>query len=406
MNGTHFLTVTTVSLYLTFFILVVLPSYKLFARNFHIGQQPRTYNASQKLFNGYFDNGSQKLFNGYFDWNQAKSHTAFKQGPSHTALKPGLGHVTKNYTLRKEEGWIHSNEIAQDLCQDSYHRFFCSKTNMTFVDEKFHEREFKKDDQYYCPLLNRKGINKIFMQGDSFIRHTFLAMLLILTETPDLSDAKWISAPECKQEIAGLEGPFNEPVPACRNLVSSYSVCGGGVHVQLNHDAFGFPPVMSDQTENGTIIIWGIGNHPLDMDYSNQQKCLNVDIFNRERFQPACQRYSNAGKKRILWMPPHISQASQYGKFVPASVKEFFKSLEDGMDSVSQRQDVFALESIKIFQQCGIHGISTRDLTLPLSHASAKWIFGTLAGDMQHYGRTVNLLKARTALNHLIKINF
>ncbi len=64
----------------------------------------------------------------------------------------------------------------------------------------------------------------------------------------------------------------------CRSLAQRgpQLVCNGTVSVQFAYDSVG-PP----KQDNDTRIIWGIGNHPLDLNYKKQNLCLNATVRNR-----------------------------------------------------------------------------------------------------------------------------
>ncbi len=68
----------------------------------------------------------------------------------------------------------------------------------------------------------------------------------------------------------------------------------------------------------------------------------------------------------------------------------------------ARRQRAFAEQSSAIFAKCGVKSIVYTNMTWPLSHVGATEIFGRVAGDPQHYGRAVNLLKARHMLRSLL----
>lgn len=255
----------------------------------------------------------------------------------------------------------------------------------------------KTDAEYFCPMLQGRNV---VMQGDSMMRHTFYAMLLLLSGA--VADPPWILSDRCMGNASGLEGPFNEPVQECRHLAQDgwQKVCGGNTSVMLIYDAFGMP---SDNNDKKTVVVWGIGNHPLDGDYTDQKKCLSMPMYKQERFDALCARDTGT-KERILWMPPHISQADLWGSSVKESVQKLMESVEGGFHSLSHRQAQFARQSSSFLRACGISSLSTSLLTLPLSHANATGIFGQVAGDTQHYGRVVNLFKARILLHRLVRL--
>lgn len=133
-----------------------------------------------------------------------------------------------------------------------------------------------------CSLLTRRGVTSVLFVGDSYVRHAYEGVLLALSGDYDagaLVPNTTAHHPDC----AGA-GQFEEAV--CRSHVKpSASVCGGTVAVALHH---GHVPVPGEADAGWDVIVWGIGNHPIHLDWPSRRGINDAHVVSDEIFEPLC----------------------------------------------------------------------------------------------------------------------
>ena len=152
----------------------------------------------------------------------------------------------------------------------------------------------KRDTKEQCDILAGKTI--LFV-GDSFVRHAFVATALLLS-----GDYQKGALKSDHDHICEYGGQFEEKV--CRlQLEYTRSVCGGAV--ALRHKYQAWPTITQQELNEVDYVIWGAGNHPVNLDYSTRYGVLNASIVGSEKLAPTCKYLADSQLQKIFWLDPH-----------------------------------------------------------------------------------------------------
>ena len=222
-----------------------------------------------------------------------------------------------------------------------------------------------------CNLFQRKKIKKIVFVGDSFVRHAFEAFLDILTG--DFMSGALSTSDRFPPKCLG-EGQFEEA--NCRQYVSHQKTVCDKTDIGLY---YGHSPRALDVfPSNPDLIIWGVGNHPVDGNYTTRYGVLNASIVAKEAILPMCtdtraRAALDSRKTRLFWLHLHARLVAYH------------------TDEAVGMVELFNTEICSIMKTCGAASIDAWTPTLALRQLpEAK----NMTWDGVHWGRAVNVLKA------------
>ena len=259
--------------------------------------------------------------------------------------------------LRTPEDWTVEDWISHDACKTD--PLQCT------TDRKRWAHRARSDP---CVELRNKEVAFV---GDSYVRHAYIAFLSWLNN--NYKDASLSS-----EHDANCEYELQYSEKECRKqIVGQSTVCDGHTNVTL---VYGHAPwITSKVLAKYDMIVWSIGRHPFDGDYTHRVGVNDAHELYYRVFEPYC-RSRNATElcDKVVWLDTHARVKSNHA------------------DEAYKEELKFHIETPTwIYRGCNIQRIaSVWDATsslLSFDHASAK----NLSFDGVHYGATVNLLKAR-----------
>ena len=152
----------------------------------------------------------------------------------------------------------------------------------------------KRDTKEQCDILAGKTI--LFV-GDSFVRSAFVATALLLS-----GDYQKGALNNDHDHICEYGGQFEEK--GCRlQLEFTRSVCGGAV--ALRHKYQAWPTITQQELNEVDYVIWGAGNHPVNLNYSTRYGVLNASIVGSEKLAHTCKDLADSQLQKIFWLDPH-----------------------------------------------------------------------------------------------------
>jgi hypothetical protein len=233
-----------------------------------------------------------------------------------------------------------------------------------------------------CNNIKKRGVKKIIFVGDSFVRHAYEAFLNILTG--DFLTGAYDSKDQVPPVCIG-DGQFEESI--CRHHVTGGKIVCGDVVVSLYYG--GWPRITDVLPQSPNVIIWGVGNHPIDGNYSTRHGVYNASIVASEVLLPMCHNEIVQGmlrKTKVLWLLQH------------------FRLVDFHEDESVEKVRTYNFQTCKVMNDvCGIKSIDTWTPTFLLSHMNeAK----NLTWDGVHWSRTVNILKAHMILYSIFDQNY
>ena len=247
-----------------------------------------------------------------------------------------------------------------------------------------------------CHKLEKSGLRNIAFVGDSYVRHTFEGLALVLSNDYEMGvlNAEGRQDSECHNE-----GQFDEK--KCREYVMhSITTCNKKVNLHLFEGAW---PRITQQHGNFDAIIWGGGNHPIDeVSYSTRWGIHDAGQVERHVFEPTCNESS------ISWLPiPQIDEKNKKSalRTVP---RLFWLSVHARLSGEGDESEVamklYSQDSLHAIQRaCGnVDGIDVFEMTQKLVHdipEEAK----LMTFDSSHWSRAVNVVKAQIVLYSLLQ---
>jgi hypothetical protein len=241
------------------------------------------------------------------------------------------------------------------ICTPSHRRWL---TNSTLY--------FEKDA---CEVLTKKGIKRIIMMGDSFMRHMYEA--LIMTVTGNYRDSPLIrSDKSCEYHML-----FCEKRCSTTMLLGEKLICDDKISVHASIFSYSLPGPRTA----GDLIFFSEGNHARNGD----MRVANNFTAYKDHFLYGDSLCSMAGPPSITtWVSTHARMAPTHEFETSERVRNF----NDGMKD-------FILSG-----RCGpIDYIDVYNMTNELiSHHEADAAYMTF--DKAHWGMEVNLVKIQILL--------
>jgi hypothetical protein len=155
--------------------------------------------------------------------------------------------------------WI---QASPEVCQIAVCMEHSSLGNLTWhTDPPF--KLFTK--QTACERVHDLGYNRIFLVGDSFIRHTYQSLLLIFSDDYEYGALNRV-IPQCKgdsqfsEKGCSRENQFSNPIR---------SVCNDTIKLAF-YDVFKFKltPERAFYKDPESAVVWSEGSHPALFNYS------------------------------------------------------------------------------------------------------------------------------------------
>ena len=240
-----------------------------------------------------------------------------------------------------------------------------------------------------CGMLASKNLTTIHMIGDSFVRHAYIALGMVLAD--DYDEA--MLAPDWRARVAvpcGGDAIFG--LKECRPLLrNSVRVCHGGrVTLTFKEHGQASPAMLRESS----VVVWGDSNHPVDMNYTSRCGIHDADIFTRAILEPRCPAIvaQNLSAK-LVWLGTHRRLGPVNGRWAEPhfdeeleSVHAFLRQLGPVLGclcGVSRFVDTWGFTSALVRQ-------------LPSNESEA------LTFDGVHWQRAVNVIKAHLLLKAIL----
>ena len=240
-----------------------------------------------------------------------------------------------------------------------------------------------------CGMLASKNLTTIHMIGDSFVRHAYIALGMVLAD--DYGEAMLV--PDWRARVAVLCGGdaiFGEK--ECRPLLrKSVRVCHGG-RVTLTFKEHGqASPAMLREI---SVVVWGDSNHPVDMNYTSRCGIHDADIFTRAILEPRCPAIvaQNLSAK-LVWLGTHRRLGPVNGRWAEP---HFDEELESVHAFLRQLGPVLGC-------LCGVSRfVDTWGFTSALVRQLPRNESEALTFDGVHWQRAVNVIKAHLLLKAIL----
>lgn len=275
----------------------------------------------------------------------------------------------KKMHSRASDG-IWAQEPIPEIC---YEQYLCTPSGLRWVPSS---GAFLWTQQRACAAFESSGVNRILFSGDSYMRHFYEALVLLLTN--NYKNGAISSPSSC---FYGHQ--FSEK--NCRNYVpQSMVVCDN--HLLLKFEDW--QNLKSACDKNTTWFIWSLGNHPVStrpgreginnaeayiQDFTGAGVCLQNQTF-------ACELFWMSTHNRLREGSPGYNETRE----TYAQVEEYNIKMRTYMES----------------DKCGtnIHYVDVFNMTKDLvrNHMDEA-VFLTF--DYAHWGMQVNLNKVQVFLD-------
>ena len=151
-----------------------------------------------------------------------------------------------------------------------------------------------------CQMLLKSNVRRLLLVGDSFMRHVYGALVLLLSE--DYRKGALINQHGC---ICHFNGQFREK--KCRQqLQFEKSVCNGKVRIQLKFHPIAKPNLQDLRDHD--VVVWSMGNHPLDLKYTDPKLGVNdAAVIDSHVLRPLCSSpdFLHQASQKLVWMDVH-----------------------------------------------------------------------------------------------------
>lgn len=270
------------------------------------------------------------------------------------------------YALRinKDEDMTTEEWVADQTCVDS--QWYCTPSMKSWSPEKY-----SRD-----PCKTLKGKRVAFV-GDSYARHAYIAFLSWLSDNYQHAALGKIHDLDCEYENQYSEKKCRE------KIIHAKTVCDGHTNVSLFYGHA--PHVDSAKIQHHDMIVWSIGRHPYDGNYSHRLGVNDAYAMYTGFFGPRCESYNSTLLaefcKKVVWLDTHV-------RVMPHHADENYN-----------QELKFHIEAPTwIFRSCNVQRFASAwDATdrLVSNHISDAQ---KMSFDGVHWGSAVNLLKAQAVL--------
>ena len=279
------------------------------------------------------------------------------------------------------------NDTAVDANEWTRNETHCAAHPFTCTPSGLHYRAIRETTDRYgsperiCAALQASGLRRILFCGDSYVRHAFEGLLLILSG--DYEHGAMVN-----DELLECVGEAQFEEKHCRFKVPGYKqMCGGAVEIHLSYH--GVCSLDADsQVATHDVVVWGFGNHPYDGDYERLRGVYDAPALFDGVLKALCLRPAFDGGK-VIFLHNH-ARLNKWG-FAQQSdhnVREFANSVGP-----------------LLRQWCGITRIvDAYNLTATLLRTEDPAVVATMTHDGAHWSRTVNVVKGWMLIHEMISL--
>jgi hypothetical protein len=253
--------------------------------------------------------------------------------------------------------------IVDPLCATEQHNRSCTPTGKRWSSSRVSDSE-------PCEKLSGK---RVAFVGDSYARHAYVAFLSWLSK--NYRDASLHPQHDSDCEY---DAQYTEKI--CRHqIIHQTTTCNGTVEVRLVYGAS--PTVSIDLLTEVDMIVWSVGRHPYNGDYSSRNGVNDAFAYYNNIFKPTCDTLNTTEFcEKVVWLDTHVRVNAKF------------------TDEAYENELAFHIESPTwIFRSCNVRRIASvwdaTDRLVALFPSDAK----NMSFDGAHYGRAVNLLKAEAS---------
>lgn len=296
--------------------------------------------------------------------------------PSVSTVEVPFGFVHYHFVLDK---WDMASKIKERRIGTG-RRFWArredSASQLPFACTSNHVCFQRMGNQDPCGILQNRSI---LFCGDSFIRHAYEGMALVLSG--DYSHGAIPNDTFCADEAQ-----FDEKT--CRHRVPGQIDTACGVRLALKYSSW--CEVENDGGEYDWIV-WGFGAHPLDDDYVTRRGVYDAEVVKTERLGRICGvvdfQSSLAPRIIILTNHRHVRDDAVVATEFPDSINDRILQFTRGIHW-------------PLRQMCGItRFVDTFAMTDALVRMEPEP--RKLSSDGMHWGRLVNIAKAWMLIDHI-----
>jgi hypothetical protein len=310
---------------------------------------------------------------------------------STTSSTSSSSSTTTTTTTSGGGSWIHlegqdHDRVCKDLNMCTLGGYSRSEV-FDLVGDVIRSPDYEKDDvsQAICRRLVDKEKKVIFIIGDSYMRHVFQAMVLLISG--NMIEGPLKKDHDCIQKCQG-EYQFYKHACTAECLVLRHLLCGGLVQIHLIQHV---PPSIN-YCGPGSILLWSEGNHPAQGDRGHEYNNATywIQKFNSLDYG-ICTYLKNAEvhECELYWVSSH----QRLNKLNPNEDGKITKTFNYGMKK-------YFID----FQNCGSNTKYldtydfTQELVKDLPNEAEK-----ASPDGIHWGLSVNLIKSIMIVIDLIK---
>ena len=229
-----------------------------------------------------------------------------------------------------------------------------------------------------CSILEQRKIRTITFCGDSYIRHAYQALLLILTGDYETGSMRDDFKAECSGDAQFEESKCRHGLP---HAISG--LCSGAVTLKLVWDSWPVPSLAD--LEASDLFVWGGGEHPVNGDYQSHYGVNDADVVSQTVLEPHCTADLQAHADKIVFMLPHYRTR-------PTNEHESAEMIRQYV----QRMPSFLQDKCKISRI-----LDTHTFTEKLASTVPADVVQSMTWDGAHWSRAVNIVKAWLLLHEL-----
>ena len=262
--------------------------------------------------------------------------------------------------------------FEQYLCSPCGHRWVCEEKSMNRSQRFSNITNLRKSHvwtgQSACAALQVFGVKNVYFLGDSYMRHIYIAMILLLS-------GNYKNGGLNRPEKCSYSHQFSEK--SCRDVPLTYQICGLTLHL-----AYTFEDLGKFCESNSSLVIWSFGNHPIHT-RNGREGINNADGY-IEAF--GCNKKASSLLCPVVWMSTHHRLVPGDENETPARVEAYNLKMRSYMENAG----------------CGkrVKYVDVFNMTKALAHDhhdEARY----MTYDESHWGMVVNLNKVQHLLSDI-----
>jgi hypothetical protein len=222
-----------------------------------------------------------------------------------------------------------------------------------------------------CALLAGAGVTDIRLCGDSYMRHVYQALVMVLQ-----GDYRYAAVPESAGDQCAGERQFRSD--QCRaHVLREASACHGQLRVAYTGEFYCNQWYRGDPDSTALFVVSG-GSHPVHGNYTSRYGVNDPQAASRWVLSECCAR--RVLRSNMVFLMPHARASWRHRDECPERVRRLVAGLY-----------------APLRERCGIHRIVnphafTAEL-VAVAGGNAS-LLHLLSPDGMHWGRAVNVLKA------------